>query len=365
MGIEHIRNLIAMDGTAIVCIADDFPDSIVSCVEMLRLEYPNWEEVRTFTNVRELASADLCDVVIIATPNNTHHRVLLQAYEHAPGRVSFLVEKPLCTTIEHCREVVSAASARIGVTYVGLEYCYMPPITRVLKDAKRGLVGAPIMCAIREHRFPFLRKVRDWNRFSCNSGGTLVEKTCHFFDLFSRVFASRSPQSVFASGAQDVNHLDEKYNGQTPDILDNAYVVINYGEGRRAMLDLCMFAEASQSQEEVVIVGARGKLEAFLPQLEVRTGIRGTHALDKVVVEKVDDDRIRYQGHHHGSSYLEHLDFLKVVSGDTDSVPAAGLYQGLLSVAIGVAAQKSIEEDRLVLMTEIVTTNELELGSYK
>lgn len=365
MGIEHIRNLIAMDGTAVVCIADNFPDSVISCVEMLRLEYPDWEKVRTFTNVMDLVSADLCDVVIIATPNNTHHRVLLDAYKLAPDRVNFLVEKPLCTTVEHCREVVTAAQARTGVTYVGLEYSYMPPIARVLRDARRGVVGAPIMCAIREHRFPFLRKVRDWNRFNHNSGGTLVEKTCHFFDLFNRVFASRSPQSVFASGAQDVNHLDEKYEGKTPDILDNAYVVINYGAGRRAMLDLCMFAEASRSQEEVVIVGAQGKLEAFLPQLEVRTGIRGTHALDNVVVEKVDDDRIRYQGHHHGSSYLEHLDFLKVVSGKVDSVPTAGLYQGLLSVAMGVAAHNSIEEGRVVMMTEIVTTNELELGMYK
>ncbi len=214
----------------------------------------------------------------------------------------------------------------------------------------------------------FSKKVRDWNRFSKNSGGTLVEKTCHFFDLFNRIFVGRSPVTVFASGAQDVNHLTETYNGQIPDILDNAYVVINYSEGRRAMLDLCMFAEASQSQEEVVIVGAKGKLEAFLPQLEVRTGIRGKHGLADVIIETVDDDRIRYQGHHHGSSYLEHLDILDVVrnfsNGTGKSIPTAGLYQGLLSVAIGIAAQISIEEGRVVTMTEILTPQELVLAQY-
>ena len=38
-----------------------------------------------------------------------------------------------------------------------------------------------------EPRFPFLRKVGDWNRFNRNTGGTLVEKCCHFFDLMNLV----------------------------------------------------------------------------------------------------------------------------------------------------------------------------------
>jgi len=35
--------------------------------------------------------------------------------------------------------------------------------------------------------------------------------------------------------------------------------------GARAMLELCMFAEASKHQEEVSLVGTRGKLEAYEP----------------------------------------------------------------------------------------------------
>jgi hypothetical protein len=40
-----------------------------------------------------------------------------------------------------------------------------------------------------------------------------------------------------------VNHLDERYDGERPDILDNAYVVVDFASGARALLDLCMFAE--------------------------------------------------------------------------------------------------------------------------
>lgn len=53
----------------------------------------------------------------------------------------------------------------------------------------------------------------NWNRFNRNSGGTLVEKCCHFFDLMNLILRAK-PLRVLASGAQDVNHLDERYNGE-------------------------------------------------------------------------------------------------------------------------------------------------------
>lgn len=65
------------------------------------------------------------------------------------------------------------------------------------------------MVSIREHRFPFLKKVGDWNRFASRTGGTLVEKCCHFFDLMARILKPRKPLRVFATGAQDVNHKTE------------------------------------------------------------------------------------------------------------------------------------------------------------
>lgn len=246
---------------------------------------------------------------------------------------------------------------------MGLEYSYMPPITRILGDTKKGVVGTVRMVAIREHRFPFLQKVRNWNRFKANSGGTFVEKCCHFFDLFNRILAPCAPVTVMASGAQDVNHLNEVYNGQISDIMDNGYVVIEYSEGKRACLDLCMFAEASHSQEEVCVVGDKGKLEAFLPQLEVRTGIREKHGCGNVEVEIVDNEKIRYRGHHYGSSYLEHMDIVEVVraykNGKRTESAASGLHGGMLSVAMGVAAQLSIDEKRVVRMDEILTREEL------
>ena len=69
------------------------------------------------------------------------------------------------------------------------------------------------MLTIKEHRFPFLEKVNDWNRFNKYSGGTLVEKCCHFFDLM-RLLIKSEPIRIMASASQSVNHLDESYDGK-------------------------------------------------------------------------------------------------------------------------------------------------------
>lgn len=65
----------------------------------------------------------------------------------------------------------------------------------------------------------------------------------------------------------------------------------------------------------------------------------------------------RYEGLHHGSSYLEHLAFLAAVraAGGDGAAPAVDLRDGLLSVAIGVAGQLSIEKGRFVSIEEVLS----------
>lgn len=61
----------------------------------------------------------------------------------------------------------------------------------------------------------------------------------------------------------------------------------------------------------------------------------------------------RYDGLHHGSSYLEHLHFLSAIRAKAKA-PAVDLHDGLVSVAIGVAAQLSIEKGRFVTIEEVM-----------
>ncbi|MCJ7438424.1 MAG: Gfo/Idh/MocA family oxidoreductase [Acidimicrobiia bacterium] len=358
MGQEHVRNVLALPGARVTALADPHGPSIEQSVRVLA----DPSGVTIFEDHRDLLASGLCDAVVVATPNMTHAAVLLDVLETP---LPVLVEKPLCTTVADCRTIVAAAQGRPGLVWVGLEYRYMPPVARLVEVVRDGGVGRVRMVAIREHRFPFLPKVGDWNRFARNTGGTLVEKCCHFFDLMNHI-TCQTPVRVLASGAQDVNHLDERYDGEQPDIIDNAYVIVEYDRGARALLDLCMFAEASEHQEELSVVGDRGKVEAFLPSSEVRWGTR-TDGRAGVHREIVRDEGVGYEGFHHGSSYLEHVEFLAAVREASSRVvssgaaaktaaghPGIGPEDGLLSVAIGVAAQTSIDEGRPVLLDDVL-----------
>ena len=145
-------------------------------------------DVEVYEDYRELLRRARVDAVVVATPNFTHHEVLRAIFE---TRIHALVEKPLCTEIEQCLAVVEAAARHPGVLWVGMEYRYMRPVARLVEEVHGGAVGRLVMLAIREHRFPFLKKVGDWNRFNRNTGGTLVEKCCHFFDLMNVIVGAR------------------------------------------------------------------------------------------------------------------------------------------------------------------------------
>jgi myo-inositol 2-dehydrogenase/D-chiro-inositol 1-dehydrogenase len=340
MGVEHIENVAAIEGSVVTAVSDPNPSSLAAGARMAGLD-----DAAAFSDHRDLLGSGLVDAVVLASPNFTHGDILLDVIDSG---LHFLTEKPLCTTVEAAAAVVDAAADYAGVAWMGLEYRYKPPIARLITEVGNGVVGDPKMIFIREHRFPFLPKVDDWNRFRENTGGTLVEKCCHFFDLMNLI-ADDEPTRVFASGAQDVNHIDESYGGRTPDIIDNAFVIVDYKGGKRAMLDLCMFAEGSTNEQELAVTGDIAKVEAFVPGGNLRISRRDGSPVEDIAVH---DDRITYEGLHEGSSYLEHLDFMQAMRDGTP--PKVTLADGLASVAIGIAAHRSIDDRRPVDLAEVL-----------
>jgi len=339
MGCEHIRNLREVPGVEIAALADG--DERSRAFGRLALG----RDVPVFADYRELLREAPVDAVVIATPNFTHYEVLQEVFR---TRKHVLVEKPLCTTVADCLRVVEQTEKHPGLVWVGMEYRFMRPVARLVEEVHGGAVGALRMLAIREHRFPFLPKVGDWNRFARNTGGTLVEKCCHFFDLM-RLIARQRPELVYASGGQDVNHLDELYGGERPDILDNAYVVVDFDGGARGLLDLCMFAEHSTHELEIAATGDRGKVEAFLPAHRLVLTRRDRD--EPATVELRVDPRAKQLGAHHGSTFLEHLAFRDAIrSGGRPIVSAA---DGALAVAVGAAGERSVRERRPVELREL------------
>ncbi len=340
MGLEHINNVNAIDGAHVVAISDPDPQSRKFGKNTARIE-----DDMVFEDHNDLLAAGVCDAVVLVSPNNTHADIMDDILKHD---VHVMVEKPLGTSVSECRRIIEAAKGHKGIVWMALEYRYKPPIEALLHEVRSGSAGDVKMISIREHRFPFLPKVGDWNRFNRNTGGTLVEKCCHFFDLMVLIAESK-PVRVYGSGAQDVNHLDERYDGEVPDIMDNAFVIVDFENGVRALLDLCMFAEGSRNEQELAVTGDVGKVECFVPESFIRLGRRAERTSKE---HPVSDDHIAFHGLHEGSSYLEHLEFVTAIREGTQ--PKVTLEDGMLAVAIGQAAHLSIDEGRPVMMTEVL-----------
>jgi len=346
MGSEHLRNLAITPGAVVTAIADPVESSLAWARRTLG---DSADGVTAFADSAALARSGLVDAVIVSSPNHTHRDVLEPLFD---AGLAILCEKPLATTLDDARWVVERAAKSAAPFWTAMEYRYMPPAAEFIADIHAGKVGALKMLSIREHRFPFLKKVGDWNRFSANSGGTMVEKCCHFFDLMRLITRSEAVR-VYCSGAMDVNHVDEFYDGQRPDIIDNSYTTVEFANGVRAMLDLCMFADGAENQEEITAVGDQARLDVLIPEGAIvyspRVGRGAAKQLERRVVA-VDPTAMK-AGTHHGSTFYEHQRFIAAVRGEGPVEVTA--HDGLMAVAIGTAAEISAREKRVVEMAEL------------
>ena len=184
-----------------------------------------------------------------------------------------------------------------------------------------------------------------------------MEKCCHFFDLMRFVLGSE-PVRVMASGGQSVNHLEERHNGAVPDIWDNAYVIVDFASGARAMLEICMFAEGAEYQEHLSAVGRDGKIECNVPgpgrfwpsdlgAPPIPTLIHSPRSPKGPKLEHVPvDAALLAAGDHNGSTFYQHQRFLAAAQGVGEV--EVTLEDGTRAVAMGLAAQHSATTGQVV-----------------
>jgi len=340
MGQEHIRNIALLSNTEISVICE--PDATMRAESRALAHELGSQDVTVAASAATCDLKALADALVIVSPNHTHHQLLL---ELLPLEIPILVEKPLCTSMADTKEVLAAMSNHKAPVWVAMEYRFMPPTTRLIKELQAAKVGKLQMLSIQEHRYPFLPKIGDWNRFSANTGGTMVEKCCHYFDLMCLI-CNADPIRVYASGGCDVNHLDEQYNGKTPDIIDNAFAIVDFDNGMRCSLDLCMFAEGSEPQETITAIGHDGKLEVRIPGPDRFWPVAPPRHAELILAA----------GDHHGATFYQHQKFLDVIR--SEAAVEVGIQEGAIAVAMGLAAEESIRTGTAVP----VNTSDLKLA---
>lgn len=346
MGAEHIRNIALLDGAEFAFVYDPVNELAHAAADLAG-------GARVAPTIDALVGEAGLDAIIIASPNHLHVDQIEQIARHRS--LPILCEKPLYTSPDDEARLDVLARSYSAPIWVAMEYRYMPPVARLIAEA-HSVTGGVKLLSMREHRFPFLEKVGNWNRFNRNTGGTFVEKCCHFFDLM-RLIIGAEPIRVMASAGQVSNHRDERYGNETPDVWDSGYVIFDFENGARAMLELCMFADGSLWNEEISAVGPQGKIECRLPGPQRFWPTTSTPPHPQLTVSPRDvknpvttdvpiAPELIAAGDHHGSTFFQHERFLSVVNGQQQ--PEVSLDDGRIAVKMGLAAQRSAEEHCVV-----------------
>jgi predicted dehydrogenase len=138
------------------------------------------------------------DVVIVTTQDSFHDRYIVGAMESG---CDVITEKPLTIDEMRCRRVLETAERTGRDLRVTFNYRYSPPRTQVKHLLAAGTVGRIVSADFHwyldtRHGADYFRR---WHRRKENSGGLLVHKATHHFDLVNWWLESR-PEEVFARG---------------------------------------------------------------------------------------------------------------------------------------------------------------------
>jgi myo-inositol 2-dehydrogenase/D-chiro-inositol 1-dehydrogenase len=335
-------------------------DSQVQSMDSAEKNFKDYSD-QSLIRYADLASAcsdPEVDALMICTPNYTHADVLKVAMRS--GKPIFL-EKPMATTLVDADAIVKANDAYPSFIQIGLQYRYKAQYIEAFHEVQqRTSVGVVKTISMSEYRPPFLDKVGQWNKFNQYSGGTLVEKCCHYFDLIN-LLADAMPVRVYASGGQAVNFLDFQKDGVPADIDDHAFVIIDYANGVRANFTLNMFCH--DFTEELVITGDRGRLVANeLFNVHQQQPSKATIALEKGEWGASKQTDVTYareieKSGHHGATYYEHVAFVDQLDGK--ACESATPVQGLWSMIVASAAQHSIKTQQAVDIRAFMLDNNL------
>lgn len=138
------------------------------------------------------------DRVIVTSPDHTHADHIVTALD---AGADVIVEKPLTTSVEGVRAIADAVDRTGRKVTTTFNYRYSPrnsELRRVIADGEIGHVTSVHFEWVLDtaHGADYFRR---WHRIKQNSGGLLVHKSSHHFDLVNWWIAD-APARVFASG---------------------------------------------------------------------------------------------------------------------------------------------------------------------
>ena len=138
------------------------------------------------------------DAVIVTSIDRTHHKYIIKAMEMG---CDVICEKPMTVDAQKCQDILDCIERTGKKLRVTFNYRYAPHNTKL-----RELIANDTIGKVTQVHFEWLLNTshgadyfRRWHRDKRNSGGLLVHKSTHHFDLVN-FWLGTYPTRVFALG---------------------------------------------------------------------------------------------------------------------------------------------------------------------
>jgi|EP01047_Picozoa_sp_COSAG01_P016124 predicted dehydrogenase len=153
------------------------------------------------TQFEQMLAENAVDVVIVTSMDRTHHRYIIRAME---AGCDCITEKPMTVDERKCQAIIDTIEKTGRSLRVTFNYRYAPRASKVKELLQSGIIGE-----VKSVHFEWLLDTRHgadyfrrWHRNKNNSGGLMVHKATHHFDLVNWWLDSY-PEQVFALGDLD------------------------------------------------------------------------------------------------------------------------------------------------------------------
>jgi predicted dehydrogenase len=350
--------------------------------------------ITVFDDFDKMLQATKPDSVIVTTPDSLHDYYIIRSLEAGCDVVS---EKPMTTTTDKCNAILEAERRTGKKVTVTFNCRFMPYVVRVKELLKEGVIGQIHSVALewsldKSHGADYFRR---WHRRMDNSGGLLIHKSTHHFDMINW-WLEDEPESVFANGDllfygptrsergercwtcqyksscefhydiseseftrtmyQDAEQADGYYRdqcvfGDDIDIYDTMSLSVKYAKG--TLLTYSLQAYSPYEGWKATFIGTKGRLEAEEYQSGFEKEEMNEIRLYNRAGERTTLHSLKASGVHGGGDpILRRMIFTDDVSDPLGQ--RAGSRAGAMSLIIGAAANLSIEEKRLVAIRELL-----------
>ena len=188
---------------------------------------PLYSDVEFVPSVDELLKRPI-DLVVVATPNTSHHPIAKQCL--LAGR-HVVVDKPFTTTMAEAEDLVETAAGQQRIVTVYQDRRYTGDFVTVLKVVTEGAVGRVVAFESHFDRFRPERKPNAWREEELPGSGVWFDIGPHLFD-----------QALLLFGVPDAIGADIRVERETA-VVDDAFDVTLHYANMRAILRASMLAQ--------------------------------------------------------------------------------------------------------------------------